>query len=86
MEKEKEGCKRKKVMVAIDESESSYKALKWVVENLKESISSKSPLLIFAAQPLPNHVVSSAGFVGFGRIYCPFSPSLFRPILFHSLQ
>ncbi|KAH7516516.1 universal stress protein A-like protein isoform X1 [Ziziphus jujuba] len=74
MEKEKEGSKSKKVMVAIDETESSYRALIWVLENLKESIS-KSPLVIFAAQPLPNHVVSSAGIVGFGLLYCPLSPT-----------
>ncbi|KAK4354236.1 hypothetical protein RND71_026430 [Anisodus tanguticus] len=46
----------KKVMVAVDESESSYYALKWVLENLQESISSSgNPLVIFMAEPRPNH-------------------------------
>ncbi|KAF3431884.1 hypothetical protein FNV43_RR26620 [Rhamnella rubrinervis] len=77
MEKEKEGkCKRKKVMVAIDESESSYYALIWVLENLKESIST-SPLVIFATQPLlnSNHFLVSAGSLSFATIYCPLSPT-----------
>ncbi|KAG6764203.1 hypothetical protein POTOM_031662 [Populus tomentosa] len=50
-----------KVMVVIDESECSYRALKWVLDNLEESIKNL-PLVIFAAQPPPNcnYVVSSA--------------------------
>ncbi|XP_048319253.1 universal stress protein A-like protein isoform X2 [Ziziphus jujuba] len=79
MEKEKEGSKSKKVMVAIDETESSYRALIWVLENLKESIS-KSPLVIFAAQPLPNHVVSSAGIVGFAAALIKRSQDLNRKV------
>ncbi|KAF3431885.1 hypothetical protein FNV43_RR26621 [Rhamnella rubrinervis] len=64
MEKEKEGCERKKVMVAIDERKSSYHALIWVLENLQELISTSSsnpnpnPLVLFATQPFTNHVVS----------------------------
>ncbi|KAE9451010.1 hypothetical protein C3L33_17092, partial [Rhododendron williamsianum] len=39
----------KKVMVAIDESESSYHALMWVLKNLRDSIAaSGSPLLVNA--------------------------------------
>lgn len=62
-----------KVMVVIDESECSYRALMWVLDNLKESIKNL-PLVIFAAQPPPkcNYVVSSA----FGpACICPFSAS-----------
>ncbi|KAJ4828888.1 hypothetical protein Tsubulata_039861 [Turnera subulata] len=46
------GCVRK-VMVAIDESEYSYHALIWALDNLKEVIAG-SPLVIFAAQPTPD--------------------------------
>ncbi|CAI9096177.1 OLC1v1032262C1 [Oldenlandia corymbosa var. corymbosa] len=42
----------KKMMVAIDESETSYYALIWVLENLQESIAkSSNPLVLFMAQP-----------------------------------
>ncbi|CAN0876216.1 Universal stress protein A-like protein [Linum grandiflorum] len=49
MEKEK---KKKKVMVAIDESEFSHYALEWALSNLGDTISKSSPLLLFTAQPL----------------------------------
>ncbi|XP_059649686.1 uncharacterized protein LOC132295429 [Cornus florida] len=64
----------KKVMVAIDENESSYHAFIWVLENLKESINnSNNPLTIFMAQPSPtsNHVFSAA--LGSARMYCQVS-------------
>lgn len=47
---EKSGGK-KKVMVAIDESEFSHYALEWTLENLRETIQD-SKLVIFTAQPV----------------------------------
>ncbi|XP_009395576.2 universal stress protein A-like protein [Musa acuminata AAA Group] len=44
--------KAKRVMVAIDESESSHYALEWVLSNLRSSLSS-SPLVVFTVQPYP---------------------------------
>ncbi|KAH9795149.1 Usp domain-containing protein [Citrus sinensis] len=41
---------KKKVMVAIDESECSHYALQWALENLGDAIS-KSDLIIFTARP-----------------------------------
>ncbi|KAI4357802.1 hypothetical protein L6164_001726 [Bauhinia variegata] len=52
MEEKQKGFE-KKVMVVIDESEQSYYALIWVLENLKEVVSNSS-LTIFATQPFPN--------------------------------
>ncbi|CAK9159502.1 unnamed protein product [Ilex paraguariensis] len=61
----------KKVMVAIDESEASYYALNWVLENLKESINhSGNPLVIFMAQPRPNYTNVFAAPLGSARMYC----------------
>ncbi|XVF84778.1 hypothetical protein PTKIN_Ptkin17bG0065900 [Pterospermum kingtungense] len=70
MEKEKQQF-LKKVMVVIDERDCSYEALIWVLKYLKESIT-KSPLVIIAAQPLPNYkCLTFAAPLGFARIYCP---------------
>ncbi|XP_012082109.1 universal stress protein A-like protein isoform X2 [Jatropha curcas] len=44
---------KKKVMVAIDESEFSHYALKWAIEYLKDTIVD-SELVIFTAQPNTN--------------------------------
>ncbi|KAG1347076.1 putative Adenine nucleotide alpha hydrolases-like superfamily protein [Cocos nucifera] len=49
---EGEGETKKRVMVAIDESECSHHALEWALTNLRDSLS--SPLLIFTVQPLQN--------------------------------
>lgn len=66
----------KKVMVAIEESEYSYYALMWTLDNLRESISgSDAQLLIFMAQPPPQHVVTYAASLGSARLYCPVSAS-----------
>ncbi|KAM7464327.1 hypothetical protein LguiA_032448 [Lonicera macranthoides] len=43
--------KKKKVMVAIDESECSHYALHWALQNLQDSIAN-SVLVIFTAQPV----------------------------------
>ncbi|GER44398.1 adenine nucleotide alpha hydrolases-likesuperfamily protein [Striga asiatica] len=45
---------KKKVMVAIDESECSHYALEWALNNLRESLQN-SKLLIFTAQPLADY-------------------------------
>ncbi|GMY18378.1 universal stress protein a-like protein [Fagus crenata] len=58
-----EGGAEKKVMVAIDESEYSYYALNWVLDNLKESII-KSPLVIFMAQLPPQNAYTFAASLG----------------------
>ncbi|XP_058182737.1 universal stress protein A-like protein isoform X1 [Rhododendron vialii] len=64
----------KKVMVAIDESESSYHALMWVLKNLRDSIAaSGSPLLIFMAHPFPVTSNVFAASLGSARVYCPVS-------------
>lgn len=65
----------KRVMVAIDESECSHYALMWVLDNLKESITDKSPLLIFMAQPPPVNNITFAAPLGSARMYCPGSLS-----------
>ncbi|EXB77507.1 Universal stress protein A-like protein [Morus notabilis] len=71
MEREKERS-RKKVMVVIDESDCSYKALIWVLENLKESLK-QSPLFIFATQPLINSNFAVSPSLGFIRLTCTLS-------------
>ncbi|XP_044489677.1 universal stress protein YxiE [Mangifera indica] len=54
---EEEG--KKKVMVAIDESDCSYYALKWTLESLADTISN-SQLIIFTARPADfNYVYAS---------------------------
>ncbi|OMO63533.1 Universal stress protein A [Corchorus capsularis] len=57
-----EGNKRM-TMVAIDESECSYYALQWALENLGDTLSA-SHLFIFNAQPLPNLAYLSASTYG----------------------
>lgn len=61
----------KPVMVAVDESECSHYALMWVIDNLKESINTNSPLLIFMAQPPPANNITFAAPLGSARMYCP---------------
>lgn len=73
---EKMEAERKKsnnVMVAIDETPSSYSALIWVLDNLKETICSSSTntsLLLFSPQPLPvSRSYSSAAFAPAGLYF-----------------
>jgi predicted trehalose synthase len=49
MEEGKSG-EKKKVMVAIDESENSHYALEWALDKLRETIAD-SDVIIFTAQP-----------------------------------
>ena len=44
------GSEKKKVMVAIDESESSHYTLEWCLDKLRDSIAD-SDVIIFTAQP-----------------------------------
>ncbi|KAL0430144.1 UNVERIFIED_CONTAM: hypothetical protein Sradi_0640400 [Sesamum radiatum] len=48
---DEKGEGKKKVMVAIDESECSHYALKWFLQNLGDTIET-SNLLIFTARPV----------------------------------
>ncbi|KAI4357806.1 hypothetical protein L6164_001730 [Bauhinia variegata] len=59
----------KKVMVVIDESEHTYSALMWLLENLKELLT-KSSVTIFATQPFPNCGTAQ---IGLGHLYFPFA-------------
>ncbi|PQQ01041.1 universal stress protein YxiE-like [Prunus yedoensis var. nudiflora] len=54
-------------MVAIDESDCSHYALMWVLENLKDTIT-KSPLIIFVAQPPATGNITFAASLGVARI------------------
>ncbi|KDP29423.1 hypothetical protein JCGZ_18344 [Jatropha curcas] len=60
----------KKVMIAIDESEYSYYALMWVLDNLKESLQ-KTSLVVFMAQPPPRNSYTFAAALGSARLYSP---------------
>ncbi|TQD92431.1 hypothetical protein C1H46_021992 [Malus baccata] len=51
MEEQGKNEERKKVMVAIDESEFSLYAFNWALENLRETIQ-RSQLVVFTAQPI----------------------------------
>jgi hypothetical protein len=44
------GSEKKKVMVAIDDSESSHYTLEWFLDKLRDSIAD-SDVIIFTAQP-----------------------------------
>ncbi|XP_022968136.1 uncharacterized protein LOC111467462 [Cucurbita maxima] len=73
----------KRVMVAVDESECSYYALIWVLENLKQSIAD-SPLFVFTALPPPTSYTSGAGAsLGLARSYFPVASNT---ELAHTLQ
>ncbi|CAI9096174.1 OLC1v1032259C1 [Oldenlandia corymbosa var. corymbosa] len=61
---EEEGSKsKKKVMVAIDESECSHDALEWALRNLQESLVN-SELIVFTAQPISDYSYLYASSVG----------------------
>ncbi|KAG5394914.1 hypothetical protein IGI04_024877 [Brassica rapa subsp. trilocularis] len=65
----------KNVMVVIDESNSSYDVLVWVLQNLKD-ISDSNKLLIFAKQPQSSVTpISLSSSVAFAQLFYPFSPS-----------
>ncbi|KAF5745256.1 hypothetical protein HS088_TW07G00839 [Tripterygium wilfordii] len=74
METKREGSE-KKVMVVIDENEYSYYALKWVLNNLKESITD-SPLVLLAPYSTPNCNNILAAQLSVAGIYSPLSTTL----------
>ncbi|KAL8470675.1 hypothetical protein ACS0TY_033298 [Phlomoides rotata] len=61
------GTGKKKVMVAIDESEFSHYALEWTLENLRETIED-SKLVVFTAQPLADYIYLYASTLGATRM------------------
>ncbi|KAL8137613.1 hypothetical protein V2J09_003614 [Rumex salicifolius] len=66
---------RKKVMVAIDESEESYYALLWALDNLHEILASRQ-LVIFASEPLPNYTNVFSASLSSARLYTTANPTL----------
>ncbi|KAG6757753.1 hypothetical protein POTOM_038078 [Populus tomentosa] len=76
MEKQIEGSNQK-VMVIIDESEYSYHALMWVLDNLKGFITD-SPLVMFAALPTPNCNFAYGAQLGTTALYCTVSPTILQ--------
>ncbi|XP_030498818.2 uncharacterized protein LOC115714307 isoform X2 [Cannabis sativa] len=64
MGKQRKELRKKLIMVGIDESELSYDALIWVLENLKESFKDNH-LFIFATQSLTTAVLPSLGLAHF---------------------
>lgn len=75
MKKEEQREKMKNVMVVIDESNSSYDLLIWVLGNLKD-ITESSKVFIFAKQQqnsFTSPVVLPS--VGFAQFCYPLSPS-----------
>jgi hypothetical protein len=59
---------KKKVMVAIDESECSRYALTWALENLHETIS-VSELILFAVQPIVDLSYAMVSTLGSARTF-----------------
>lgn len=59
---------KKKVMVAIDESECSRLALKWALDNLGETIAN-SELIIFTVQPIVDFSYAYASTLGAARTF-----------------
>lgn len=49
-----DGGTKKKIMVAIDESECSHLALQWALDNLGHTIAG-SELIVFSVQPSSNY-------------------------------
>nr|DAD35372.1 TPA_asm: hypothetical protein HUJ06_006012 [Nelumbo nucifera] len=68
MANEEPGCK-KKVMIAIDESECSHYALKWVLDHLQDFFPTSS-LIIFTVQSLADFAYLSAASPVSGRMFC----------------
>ncbi|XP_024193719.1 universal stress protein A-like protein isoform X1 [Rosa chinensis] len=76
MEQQGEEKMKKKVMVAIDESELSHYALEWTLENLGNTIHN-SELLVFTAQPTT---------IDFGYTNNVLDPFCFTPELVAAIQ
>ncbi|KAK1326733.1 hypothetical protein QJS10_CPA01g01487 [Acorus calamus] len=82
--------KKKKVMVAIDESECSHYALEWALDNLRDSIISspssasaaeeERTLIVYTAQPLTNLSYLTAASYGSARTFSISTPELIRSL------
>ncbi|KAF6165712.1 hypothetical protein GIB67_012609 [Kingdonia uniflora] len=70
MAEEEEVRNSKKVMIAIDQSEFSYYALKWTLENLRDTIAT-SPLLVFTSQPIADYSYIYAASFGAAAVAPP---------------
>lgn len=57
---------KKKVMVAIDESDYSRYALEWALQNLHDSLANKT-LIVFTAQPISDYSYLHASSYGSTR-------------------
>ncbi|KAK3442746.1 hypothetical protein EUGRSUZ_B03010 [Eucalyptus grandis] len=79
------GGDKRKVMVAIDESECSHHALVWALDNLKDSLVN-SPLVVFMAQPPSQQNLSFAANLGLARMYCPVSAEQHRKLTLALLE
>ncbi|XP_010264140.1 PREDICTED: uncharacterized protein LOC104602218 isoform X2 [Nelumbo nucifera] len=82
MANEEPGCK-KKVMIAIDESECSHYALKWVLDHLQDFFPTSS-LIIFTVQSLADFAYLSAASPVSGRMFCvATNPELIKSVQEH---
>lgn len=68
------GIEKKKVMVVIDESDSSYYALIWLLKTLKESLRSKHIILFMVQPAIDSNYIFSAS-LGTARLYSNYSSS-----------
>ncbi|KAI8527674.1 hypothetical protein RHMOL_Rhmol12G0094100 [Rhododendron molle] len=75
--------KKKKVMVAIDESECSHYALEWALQNLVDTLAN-SDLCIFTVQPIADYSYLYAS--SFGAAHCLFSTPVAAADLIKSFQ
>ncbi|KAI4373282.1 hypothetical protein MLD38_011421 [Melastoma candidum] len=64
--------RQRKVMVAIDESEGSYRALVWALDNLKDNM---KEVVIFMAQPPPQQCFAVAAPLSSALMFYPASGS-----------
>ncbi|KAH7834757.1 hypothetical protein Vadar_019382 [Vaccinium darrowii] len=74
---------KKKVMVAIDESDCSHYALEWALQNLGDALV-KSEFFIFTVQPIADYTYLYASSFGAARTIPPLSLS--APDLVRSFQ
>ncbi|KAB1205536.1 Universal stress protein A-like protein [Morella rubra] len=58
-----ERSEKKKVMVAIDESDCSHYALQWALDNLRETLNN-SEILLFTVQPIADFSYAYASTLG----------------------
>ena len=71
------GSEKKKVMVAIDESECSRYALQWTLDNLSQTIDDNSQLVLFTVQPISEFTYAYASSFGAARMSLSLSLSIY---------